>query len=164
MSHDIACRIFLGGKKHAGKFALVDAEDLDALSEFKWYYLGGYAAHKTIPGARSKLMHKHILPCLAPFQIDHINGDTLDNRRCNLRIVTFRQNMMNRKLRCDSTSGFRGVSLCKNLVTNPWSAHIGTRVDGKSKIRHLGYFATAEEASAAYEVAALEVFGEYRRQ
>jgi hypothetical protein len=75
--------------------------------------------------------------------IDHINGIKTDNRICNLREVTVRQNQYNqRKPRMDNKSGYLGVSVYKNR----WMASI--RINGKTK--HLGYFAIPEQASEAY--------------
>jgi len=174
MSHDIACRIFLNGQKHAGTFALVDEQDYDHLNGWKWYWSHGYAVRRCTHGEmlehsdilRQKMirMHQVILPSVAPLQTDHKNGDRLDNRRCNLRVVTIGQNAMNREKLNRNKSGFTGVFFCSWLKKNPWRAQIGVLTDGKKKQMHLGVYATAEEASAAYEAAAVKVFGEYRRQ
>ena len=168
----IICKIPLSGRKGAGLFALVDKQDYDFLNGWKWSWKDGYAGrsashsesleHDNILRAKTIRMHRVILPCDAPLQIDHINGDKLDNRRCNLRAVTMHQNQMNRTQSCANTSGYRGVSRHKNLKKNPWVAKIS--LWGQKKTLHLGYFATPEEASAVYEAAALEMFGEYRRQ
>lgn len=80
--------------------------------------------------------------------LDHINRNKKDNRIDNLRIVTQSQNMQNTGLQQNNTSGFRGVSL--NKPTGRWKAYI--KVGGRRK--HLGYFATQQEASAAYRNAA----------
>ena len=157
-------RIYLSGKQYAGLFALVDEQDFDYLNGFKWYYLNGYAIRNSIPQTGAIRMHREIMPCVAPFQVDHINGDRFDNRRCNLRVVTFHQNTMNRKKSRANTSGFTGVFLEKRAVSKPWYAKIGAQINGKSRLLHLGCFATPEEASVAYEAAALKIFGEYRRQ
>ncbi|CAN7192555.1 HNH endonuclease [Acidovorax sp. LjRoot117] len=79
--------------------------------------------------------------------IDHINGNTSDNRIENLRAVTQSENMHNTKLRRDNTSGFRGVSM--NKQTKHWVAQL--RLQGK--VICLGTFATPADASAAYEKA-----------
>lgn len=78
-------------------------------------------------------------------QIDHINGNKIDNRLCNLRDVTNRQNQYNqRKPRSDNQSGYLGVSQCGNR----WMASI--KVDGKTK--HIGFYDTPEQASEAYKI------------
>lgn len=84
-------------------------------------------------------------------QIDHINGDKLDNRISNLRVATTSQNKQNmRKARSDSRSGLIGASW--HTKSNKWRAAI--QIDGKKK--HLGYFDTPEEAH--------QVFMEHKRE
>ena len=83
--------------------------------------------------------------------IDHINGNRLDNRIENLRDVTRQQNSWNlQKAKRNSKSGYLGV--CWRPTRNAWKAEI--RIDGKKV--WLGHFATAEEASAAYQAAKKE--------
>jgi len=85
--------------------------------------------------------------------VDHRNGNGLDNRRANLRPATKSQNGANRLIAASNKSGFKGVDLKKGR----WRAQI--KVVG-SKI-HLGYFDLAEEAARAYDMAAIEAFGEF---
>jgi len=90
--------------------------------------------------------------------IDHINGDPSDNRIDNLRIATHQQNMCNRKVRCDNTSGFPGVNFHKS--SNKWQASI--RVNGQRI--HLGSFKTPVEAHEKYIEAVKIHHGEYSRK
>lgn len=86
---------------------------------------------------------------------DHINGDSLDNRVCNLRVCTCQQNRWNRKKRSDgTTSRFKGVY---RDGRGRWIAQI--RVSGKKT--HLGSFGGEEQAAAAYRAAAEKVHGEF---
>jgi hypothetical protein len=87
--------------------------------------------------------------------VDHRNGDRLDNRPGNLRCATRSQNVANQALRACNTSGFKGVSWDKK--NKKWMARIG--VNGKS--RTLGRYACAEDAGRAYDRAAVEAFGEF---
>ena len=89
--------------------------------------------------------------------IDHINGDGLDNRIANLRLATRSQNIANSKAHRDNATGFKGVSF--NREKQKFEAYIYH--DGRQ--RSLGYHDTAEEAHAAYCHAAREVFGEFAR-
>ena len=77
-------------------------------------------------------------------QVDHINGDRLDNRLINLREATNTENSHNVGLKINNTSGYKGV--CWHTATNKWVARI--KINGKRK--YLGLFTHAEEAHAAY--------------
>lgn len=87
--------------------------------------------------------------------VDHINGDRLDNRIENLRLETYSQNSANAKLHTRNTSGFKGVSWERRK--GKWQATITVR----NRQMFLGYFDTAEEAHAAYLIAAREHQGEF---
>lgn len=102
-------------------------------------------------------MHRAILGCDPALQIDHINGNGLDNRRCNLRFATASENARNRKVRADSASGIKGVRI--HPQTGKWNAHIA--VHGKR--RSLGCFLDKESAVAAYAKASAERHGEFGR-
>lgn len=91
----------------------------------------------------------------APKYIDHINGNGLDNRRCNLRPATGSQNLGNTGLRNTNTSGYRGVSW--NKEKSKWEARIS--INGKSKF--LGYFNDVIEAACAWDHASVLHFKEF---
>jgi hypothetical protein len=93
----------------------------------------------------------------SPFQIDHVNGDTFDNRIENLREATQSQNMANRVISGKRVGSKKGAFYYKRHQL--WAANIGFN---KKRI-HLGYFQTEEEAHAAYREAALRLFGEFAR-
>lgn len=88
-----------------------------------------------------------------PATIDHINGDPLDNRWANLRAATMLQQSGNQPLQSNNTSGYRGVS---RHLGGKWLVQLGKR--------YLGLFDTPEAASAAYEAAAREYFGEFYKK
>lgn len=88
-------------------------------------------------------------------QVDHINGNTLDNRRCNLRIVTPSQNRMNKPMQVNNKSGYRGVYWY--TLRGCWIAKI--QIQGK--ITHIGFFDDVLEAAEAYRKAAVHHFGEF---
>ena len=95
-------------------------------------------------------------------KVDHRDGNTLDNRRENLRVATAAQNVRNaRKKRSATTSRYKGVFFTRGRkgrsLSKPWQAQI--RRGGKN--RYLGCFETAEAAALAYDTAARETFGEF---
>lgn len=90
-------------------------------------------------------------------QVDHINGVKHDNRIANLRVATNQQNAINRAVRMDNTSGYKGVSW--NKRSGRWLAHISYG----GKIRHLGLFDDIEDAITAYSLAAQRYHGEFAR-
>jgi hypothetical protein len=137
--------------------ALVDDGDALRVGSISWHafnnskdqlvYARGW--HR----GRCVLMHRFLLDPPRGVQVDHINGDTLDNRRENIRLATASQNLCNR--RPFGKSGFKGV----HRTRTAWLARIG--FDGKSL--HLGSFQTAEEAAKAYDAKAKERYGEFAR-
>lgn len=156
-----------------GYEALVDAADLPIVASYSWFAHKNsagkvYAATAVYPGGGRRVflrMHR-LLTSAAPGQpVDHRNGDGLDNRRDNLRICTVSQNMQNsRAKRAEAGlaryAPYKGVT-CVGAGNRrrPWRAQIDLP-DGR---RYLGYHATADDAARAYDVAAVEHFGEFAR-
>jgi len=140
-----------------GQFALVDDDDFEWLNSLgKWQaqydpkMQSFYARHgEYIRGAKKyKVIHMHrILLNAEPGQlVDHENHNTLDNRRCNIRIVTSRQNQYNSKKRIDAkTSIYKGV--CWHTRDKKWRAQI--EINGINK--YIGSFNTEKEAVEAYD-------------
>jgi hypothetical protein len=142
--------------------ALVDDADLEWLSQYRWraYLSNGKLYTKAWitprPNLESQSMHRLILPGVA--EVDHANGNGLDNQRHNLRPATRSQQMMNRRKSAGCSSQFKGVSW--NRRQGCWEAYCGT--SGKDR-RRLGTFADEIEAARAYDAAAREMFGEFAR-
>jgi hypothetical protein len=143
-----------------GKVALVDDEDYEWLSQWKWSYSHGYALRNR-PGRGQKhahiYMHREILKPPDNMESDHINGNRLDNQKENLRICNSTQNKGNACIRSDNTSGHKGVFW--NKYRQKWQAQI----EKKGKNNNLGLFINMEDAIKAYEKAAAEYFGEFAR-
>ena len=93
-------------------------------------------------------------------QIDHWDGDTVNNRIKNLREATNQQNQGNRKLNENNTSGYKGVVWFTN--DQGWSAW-ASRIWVNGRMLNLGYFDSKEDAALCYNEAALGYFGEYAR-
>ncbi len=135
------------------KFAIVNDEDFEWLNQWKWYALSGgykltYYAVRHLPQNHSKHIHMHRLILDAPSGklVDHINGNGLDNRRENLRLVTGSLNQHNRiKLNNNKTSKYKGVRWHKR--DKKWIAQIV--FNGKQK--YLGSFDSEFEASLKYQ-------------
>lgn len=147
-----------------GKVALVDDEDFDKLNAVKWYYRKEGYAVGNLPSPEKGmypkvLMHRYIMDAQKGQQIDHINGDKLDNRKENLRVANASTNKANCGLRKSNTSGYKGVSKATGKRNKQWTAEI--KVNYKRK--NLGYFYTPEEAAEAYNKAAIEAFGEFAK-
>lgn len=145
-----------------GQFALVDASDLALLSTTSWWAVKspyGFCAATKIRTAEGKRrvvhMHRFLLGDPPDLHVDHINRNTLDNRRSNLRLATRSQNKANSGRYRNNTSGYKGVSW--NRKTRRWYAKVG---DG-AKNRCIGHFETAEEAARAYDRVARERYGEF---
>lgn len=92
--------------------------------------------------------------------LDHINGNSLDNRICNLRECDRYQNMSNSKMKKSNKLGIKGVSLEDRYGRTP---RYYSRIMCHRKVIHLGYFGTVEEAALAYKNAALKYHGEFAR-
>lgn len=137
------------------KTALVDKEDYKNLSSFKWHfnkknkYGHGYAQRseyiyldKYKYTTRTIYMHREVLNIMYG-EVDHINGNALDNRKRNLRKVLHSENMLNKKSTKGSSSKFVGVHIHK--LTGKWRSQI--KVNGK--VKSLGLFKTQEDAAKA---------------
>src|SRR3990167_4081188 len=104
-----------------GKFVLVDDEDFEWLNQYKWYCQKAlsnrfYARGQAGKNKKTIFMHRFILNINDKRRIDHMNGDSLDNRKSNLRICTQQQNLFNKKMYKNNKSGYKGVWFTKNRI------------------------------------------------
>lgn len=144
-----------------GQVALVDDADYEMISALSWHahkdkVLGTYyAVHNQGRkyGWHKIRMHRIIIGAKRGEYVDHIDHNTLNNCRSNLRICKAYQNQGNQVLRKDSKTGYKGVKKARNGFT----ANI--TVFGRHK--YIGYYATAQEAADAYDKAAINHFGSY---
>lgn len=148
-----------------GKFALVDDEDFEFLNQWKWYAQKSgkdrfYAVRCAMDDGKKKYiyMHRQIL-ALTDRNIygDHINGDSLNNQRSNLRVSTHKQNIRNCRSNGTNGSKYKGITFDK--PTQKWRAQI--MVDRKHY--YLGIYEKDTDAAMAYNEAAKKHFGEFAR-
>src|SRR5215472_16708878 len=139
-----------------GQNAKVSTEDFEWLNQWNWHACWDHrmkcftVRRHNHAKPKSVTMARQILGCEDGELADHVNHDTLDNRRKNLRKASSQQNCFNRKPAIDNKSKYKGVT--KNW--NKWGAHImGKRI--------IGNFSTPEEAAKAYDKKAKELFGEF---
>lgn len=127
-----------------GKFAIVDDDDFAELSRYTWSLASGEYANTRALGK----MHRHIMKAGPGQVVDHINHNTLDNRRVNLRLCTTSENNRNR-----SPSAGRKYKGVYRAGGGYYRAVIGTR--------DLGKFPGQDAAALAWNAAALEMYGDF---
>jgi hypothetical protein len=153
----MSCKVFLT----TGEVALVSKQDYNSISSYNWYRKkvakDGWEniyAQTNIDGT-SVSMHRLIMD-FPNDEVDHINGDGLDNRRENLRLCSHSQNLCNQGSTENSSSQFKGVYRSKR---GRWRAELnyeGCRY-------RLGIFDSEREAALAYDRKALEIHGDFAR-
>ncbi len=140
-----------------GKIAIVDDEDFEYINKWKWCatkrYNGSFYAIST-DNKKSVYMHRIIMNPPDGVYVDHINRDSLDNRKCNLRYATNSQNQMNTTAKKNSSTKVKGVF----RYGDKFSSQIS--YDGKRVF--LGHFSTIEEAKKAYDLAAQKLHNEFK--
>jgi len=151
------CKIKLPG----GRFAIIDAEDQGRASICKWTYSRsnnrvGYARNK-----RVGYLHRFIMQAPEGCEVDHVNGDTLDNRKSNLRICSPSQNRINHRLpKVIGTSKYRGVSW--NKKNKKWVAFVSHPNRPRAR-KNVGSFNSEIEAALAYDRSTFSMYGEYSK-
>lgn len=146
-----------------GRIAIVDDEDYDQLMKHSWYARvkqsgKAYAIRNIQVNKHAKPMPMHVQLMTPPdgMIVDHIDGNTLNNTRANLRIVTWKENCFNKRpQKTQLYSKFKGVTYHK--ADGYWWA----RITANSKTHSLGYFKTETEAAMAYDAASVEIHGEF---
>ena len=128
-------------KKHSIQYILIDLDDINKVNIYNWY-LDSKKYTYTCHNYKIMSLHRLIMNFPKEMLVDHINGNTLDNRKINLRYATRKQNAENiHKLRPDNTSGITGISWRKDI--NKFRATI----HHNQKQIFLGHFNTIEEAN-----------------
>lgn len=127
-----------------GKEAIVDEEDYEFLSQFKWHYKNGYAARCiSVDGKQVRIwMHRVLTGVPDNLEVDHLDRNGLNNTKQNLRICSRKINSDNRGLFVNNTSGYKGVS----WHAGKWQASY--RHNGK--LHYIGRYTSKEEAYQKY--------------
>jgi len=139
-----------------GLVALIDEADAAMVSACSWCASfngrdpAPYVKGRPLSDRRFVRLHRYLLG-FPDLQVDHINGNTLDNRRSNLRVATQSQNTANARLRRDNSVGFKGVRVESGLFV------------ATCKGQRIGTFTTPQAAANAYDAAAIEAFGPFAR-
>jgi HNH endonuclease/AP2 domain len=142
-----------------GKFAVVSGPDYKFLMQWRWqaHHDKRNDSWSAVRHEKPRLMHRVILDAPNGVQVDHVDGDGLNNRRSNIRLATQQQNAWNRGPQSINTSGFKGVSWDKRR--SKWIATIA--FDGRTIA--LGAFTDKLDAAKAYRDAAPKYHGEFAR-
>ena len=183
-------RLWKSKDELSDKYALVDDEDYERIVETKdkrgkpkkWYcHNNNTSSDYAMSGNRRDSIHRLVMGNPKEMDVDHINGDTLDNRKENLRVCTRSQNSQNKRLNSHSQSGYKGVheknypirkkyvsrktgkvTYYEHIPKKRFQAYIGSGIPNTPSIK-LGYYATAEEAAEVRDKKALEIHGEFAR-
>ena len=157
----------LTGKRAAGRVTLIDDQDFDLVSQYRWNFFelvrpagrscGPYArAIFRLDGVRKHMFMHTLITGYA--QTDHADNDGLNNQRSNLRPATALQNKANQRPRSDQVySQYKGVFRVRKGHRQRW----GARVSVNGHRHELGYYDDEEMAARAYDAAALAAWGEY---
>ena len=142
-------KLFLFGKHGNNKSAIVDDDVFLSVSSFRWYVDNKGYPYQEKTGRNRLFLHQFIMGEYpdGKSEIDHINGDKLDNRRENLRFCTSQENRNNRRKYKNNRSGVLGVQWHK--LGKKWMA----RISRNQKPVYLGLFSTIEQAREAIEKA-----------
>lgn len=153
--------------KHGGDFliAIVDDDDYEELSKYKWrgtYKVGEkpYARthiwDKISKKRKDLIMHRHIMRVTDPnIKVDHINRNTLDNRKENLRLCSTAENCRNKSTVSRNKTGYRNVSF--NKACKKWKVEI----KHNNKKVYYGYFDCPIEAAKVADSAMIDLYGEF---
>lgn len=140
----------------------IDDEDAERILQFKWVYELHCRSKKPYILRKDKgkrvWLHREILglPSGKHIQVDHINGDPTDNRKCNLRLCNRgADNAINRPKQKNNTTGYKGIFLRKE------SGKYRAAIRVNQKLIHLGQFDNPKDAAQCYNEAAKKYFGEF---
>ncbi len=153
-------KIYLG----EGHWTIVDADIYYRLGNLKWHLIGSKGKFYAVRNVKvddmrttTVRLHREIMNAPAGFLVDHRNGETMDNRRDNLRIATTCQNMQNRRVKKKQGASSRFIGVYFDKGRKNWIYQL--RANGK--LVSTGRFATEVDAARARDMAALKYHGEF---
>lgn len=145
-----------------GMFTVVDDDDFDRVKDYNWQHRSRKGAPSYVGCTKSKNkikrwihLHRLIMNCPENMEVDHIDGDGLNNCKSNLRICTHRENILNRSVNKRKDNSMKGVGLHEGR----WRS----RIASEGKKFFLGHFPTMELAAIAYNEKAKELHGEFAK-
>lgn len=147
-------KIIITSRKYVPFEIEIDDEDIVKFNSLKWYpsLKGGHVYFSTSKGV---YLHRYLTDAPKGVVVDHRDGDTLNNKKLNLRLCTHVQNVRNSKTAASNTTGYKGV--CYDNYTNLWKVNI----EANKKRISGGRFKSKNEAAARYNELAEKYFGEF---
>lgn len=149
--YDLTGEYGIGWTSNTNEEFYFDLEDYDKIKDYTWLETKGYIYSSD----REYALHRFVTNCNIDYVVDHMNHNTLDNRKENLRICSQQKNTFNQKVRSNNWTGVSGVSW--DYDRNKWQAYIS--INGKRIL--LGRFDIFEDAVIARKEAEEKYFGEY---
>jgi len=144
-----------------GLFALVDKDDEQLATSCRWTYSRSNARVGYVRNQKAGYLHRLIMAAPSGMEVDHINGNTLDNRRNNLRLCTERQNRINHRLpKAGGTSKYYGVSW--NQKRKKWMAFSAKENNPRAR-KNLGGFDSEIDAALAYDRQTRLIYGDFAK-
>lgn len=140
-----------------GAEVMVDDDDFDRLADFKWIHAGrGYAIRSKMTNrvVTREYMHRVIAGASKGQTVDHVNGNTADNRKQNLRICSHGENLQNRKV---------GKKHLKGIWKMPCGIRWRAMITAGKRRHYLGVFDSELDAAKAYNEAAVRLHGQFAR-
>jgi HNH endonuclease len=154
-----------------GLYAIIDSDDARLVEGFNWYAMRHRNKYYAARGVRAGgsyvnvFLHTAINPVSNGYEVDHVDGNTLNDRRCNLRTASSAQNQWNRPKLKKTKFGFAPKSPLKGAFFQKPSGNRKpcwkSRISVNGKAVYLGCFATDVEAAEAYAKASRKLHGEF---
>lgn len=152
------CKIIIyNNKGQSFTYTVIDIKNIQKCKKYKWGLCGDGYIQASIKGTNKKIkLHQLILNTPKGMVSNHIDRNKLNNCEYNLRIATYLENILNRSIQKNNTSGYIGVNKHK---CGKWVSRIGKY--GSQHYKYLGLFNDKKQAALAYNKAAKQFFGDF---